>query len=115
MRGEGMRGPKRILVVASPVRSRGCAQIPDGGVRSRREGEKVVIAIASPVRFRLLRLANLTRHEFTHSKGLEHEQMPRDIEWAMGPLPGWAKRFDRPGWPRHLGRAPDQMSRARPA
>ena len=109
MRGEGMRGPKRILVVASPVRSRGCAQIPDNG----KEGEKVVIAIASPARFRLLRLANLTRHEFTHSKGFEHEGMPRDVEWAVGPLPAWAERFrapyERGQWPRYRGRAPDQL------
>ena len=70
-----------------------------------------MIALASPSRFRFRRLVNLARHELEgHSKmGLEHEQMSPDMEWSLGPIPAWAKRFDRPGWPRYEGRAPDQV------
>ena len=125
MRGEGVREPKSIIVYAAPSRSRGCAEV--GPARSsrragsgprelarRKEGERVVISIAAPWRFRLLRLANLTRHELAHAGragvgGLEHHEMTEDVEWSRGPLPRWAERFDRPGWPRHVGRAPPQL------
>ena len=113
MRGEGVREPKSIIAYAAPSRSRGCAEVGPSRGR-RREGERVVISIAAPWRFRLLRLANLTVHELAHAgrrgvRGLEHHEMPDDVEWSVGPLPAWARPFDRPGWPRHVGRAPPQL------
>ena len=115
MAREGVREPKSIIVYAAPSRSRGCAEVgPDkSGLASRprrKEGEKVVFSIAAPWRFRLRRWYNLNRHEFAHSvDGLEHEEMPEDVEWSMCTVPAWARRFDRPGWPRHVGRAPAQL------
>ena len=109
MTREGVREPKTIIVYAAPSRSRGCAEVGPSA-RRRREGEKVVFSIAAPWRFRLRRWYNLNRHEFAHSvDGLEHEDMPEDVEWSLGPVPAWARRFDRPGWPRHVGRAPPQL------
>lgn len=103
-----IRESKRILIVSSPIRSRGCAEVGSSNP-NRKEGEKVVIAMAAPSRFRLIKLVNLTRHELAHTHGLEHEHMPYNMKYSLGPMPQWAKRFDRPSWPRYLGRAPNQL------
>ena len=108
MRSLGIQETKRIMVVASPIRSRGCADVGPS-TSLRREGDRVVIAIAPPRQFRLLRLANLTRHELSHTQGFDHEEMEPNLRYSQGPMPGWAKRFDRPNWPRYKGRAPNQM------
>ena len=73
---------KRILVVPSPIRSRGCATVG---------GDSIVIAIASPSHFSLRRLARLFEHEVTHNKGLDHEEMRQNVLWSLGPVPRWAK------------------------
>lgn len=109
MRGEGLSGPLDFLFVAAPARSRGCAEI---GVAS--VGRKIVIALASPARFRLLRLANLLRHELRHIVGEDHDEMESKVEWALGPMPEWAKQFLwRPI--RYHGRAPNQFLSRPPA
>lgn len=108
MRNLGLHEKKSILVVSSPIRSRGCAEVGPMK-RGRKEGEKVVIALASPSHFSLKRLTNLTIHELGHTAGLEHEDMPYNMHWSIGPLPSWARRFDRPNWPRYTGRAPPQL------
>lgn len=87
----------RITVVASPIRSRGCATV--GGTR-------MVIAIASPVRFSLRRLARLFEHEAAHLRGLEHDDMDRGLLLSLGPTPDWAKRSRL----RFLGPAPRQLA-----
>ena len=76
-----------IVVVPSPIRSRGCAQIGRGG----RNGRAIVIAISSPSRFNLRRLARLFEHEAHHTKGQQHEDMSHDVLWSIGPTPAWAK------------------------
>jgi hypothetical protein len=76
-----------IIVVPSPIRSRGCAEIGQGG----RHGKAIVIAMASPSRFDLRRLARLFEHEVAHTKGQRHEDMPHNVLWSLGPIPAWAK------------------------
>ena len=71
-----------IIVVPSPIRSRGCAEIG---------GKPIVIAIASPSRFDLRRLARLFEHEVAHTKGQRHEDMSDNVLWSLGPTPAWAK------------------------
>ena len=103
MAGEGISGPLDFLFVTAPARSRGCAEI---GVA--RVGRKIVIAMAAPARFRLIRLANLLRHELAHVAGQDHQDMPPKVEWALGPMPQWAWQFQRRPI-RYHGRAPRQM------
>lgn len=79
-----------IIVVSSPIRSRGCAQIG---------GRGITIAIATPSRFELRRLARLFEHEVAHTNGLYHEDMSYSVLWSLGPTPAWAKlrlRWERP-------------------
>ena len=100
LRALGARQKRHIIVVASPIRSRGCAEV---GVKSfgkrLREGEAIVIAIASPAKFSLRRLARLFEHEVTHTMGYEHEEMSERILWSEGDIPSWAKgvplRYER--------------------
>ena len=115
MIGEGVPGPVAFLFVAAPARSRGCAEIGS----PRRHGRKMVVAVAAPNRFRLLRLANLFRHELAHIKGQDHDAMLAcascgeggkrlDVQWSLGPLPAWARPFvARPI--RYHGPAPRQF------
>lgn len=86
----------RVVFVASPVRSRGCATVA---------GRRMVIAIASPANFSLRRLAKLLEHEAAHLRGLEHEQMDHKLLYSLGPVPDWAKGTKI----RYLGRAPRQL------
>jgi hypothetical protein len=108
LRALGVRKERLIIVVASPIRSRGCAEIGEKTYGQRlREGEAVVIAMAPPSRFSLRRLARLFEHEVTHTKGFEHEEMPERVLWSLGGIPSWAK-----GTPlRYRGRAPGQLPR----
>lgn len=100
------RGKRHIIVVASPIRSRGCAEIGERFGDRLREGEAIVISIASPAKFSLRRLARLFEHEVTHTLGYEHEQMPERILWSEGGIPSWAKTPLR-----YEGRAPRQIER----
>lgn len=86
----------RIIVKASPIRSRGCATV---------NGSRMIFAMASPVRFSLRRLARLFEHEAAHLRGLEHEDMDRDLLFSLGPVPDWAEGAKI----RYLGRAPPQL------
>ena len=99
-----MREHKRIIVVSAPQRSRGCAEV--GNLRPRkREGEAIVIAIASPSHFSLRRLARLFEHEVGHTHGLEHGDMRDKLLWSLGPVPEWAEGAVI----RYEGRAPKQL------
>lgn len=97
----GVTTCRRILVVAAPARSRGCAEV--GTVE--REGRVIVIAMAPPSRFSLRRLARLFEHEVTHTRGQEHEAMSHDVLWSLGPVPRWARGARL----RYRGRAPRQL------
>lgn len=72
----------------------------------------MVIAVASPRRFRIRRLARLLEHELRHVLGEVHEEMPERVEWVLGGVPTWAARFDPEQGGRalrYVGRAPNQM------
>ena len=105
MVGEGMSGPLDFLFLTAPARSRGCAEIGSASV-----GRKIVITLAAPARFRLIRLANLLRHELAHVAGQDHQDMPPKVEWSLGPMPQWAEQFQRRPI-RYHGRAPNQIPR----
>ena len=92
-----MRG-LRVVFVASPIRSRGCATVA---------GRRMVIAIASPANFSMRRLVRLIEHEAGHLRGIEHEKMDRKMLYSLGPIPEYAKRMKKP---RYLGRAPPQLA-----
>lgn len=83
----GVRQPTRVIVVPSPIRSRGCAQVGQG----KREGSVIVIAIASPSRFDLRRLARLFEHEVTHKLGSDHGDMDENTLYSLGHVPSWAR------------------------
>lgn len=82
LRAYGVKKHCHIIVTRSPIRSRGCAQIG---------GKALVIAIASPSRFDLRRLARLFEHEVAHLQGKRHEDMPHNVLWSLGPVPTWAR------------------------
>lgn len=108
LRALGVRQHKLIIVVASPIRSRGCAEIGEKAYNRRlREGEAIVIAMAPPARFSMRRLARLFEHEVTHTKGLEHEEMSERVLWSLGDVPSWARNTPL----RYRGRAPAQIPR----
>lgn len=91
------------VVVSSPIRSRGCAEVG---------GRRIVIAIAPPSRFSLRRLSRLLDHEAAHLTGKEHEDMARELLYSLGPIPDWAKRWYHAGGRlRYKGRAPAQVDR----
>lgn len=98
----GIREPKRVLIVAAPQRSRGCAEI---GCLSGREGRTLVLAIAPPSHYSLRRLSRLFVHEAAHLLGLEHEDMSRNLLYSLGPVPRWAQGTRI----RYHGRAPNQF------
>lgn len=103
LRALGVRRDKRVVVVSSPIRTRGCATV----ARDAR-GSVIVIAIASPSRFSVAKLGRIFEHEVAHAKGLEHEDMRSErLLYSEGPAPAWA----RGARIRYLGRAPDQMRR----
>jgi len=98
----GVRTYKRILVVSSPIRTRGCATV----ARDKR-GSVIVIAIAPPSKFRLSRLAQVTEHEIAHSKGREHEAMRGRLLYSDDAyyVPSWARGTRL----RYRKRAPSQL------
>jgi hypothetical protein len=96
----GVRNLKKIVVVSSPIRTRGCAE-----VSSDRHGATIVIAVAPPGKFTLAKFARIFEHEALHSKGLEHEQMPEPRLWSEGAVPLWALGCRV----RHVRRAPPQV------
>jgi len=80
LRAMKVRGPRHIVVVAAPARSRGCAEVGTPGA----QGRNIVIAIAGPARYCLRRLARLFEHEVTHTLGYEHEAMSHNVLWSLG-------------------------------
>lgn len=96
MRAYRVAGPLTVIVTASPIRSRGCADVG---------GSRMSIAIAPPSAFSLRRMARLVQHELAHIAGIDHESMPYDLLYCLGNTPSWAKgaRFG------YVGRAPNQM------
>jgi hypothetical protein len=105
LRALGCRQSKHVIAVAAPARSRGCAEVGDGGRRGRSEGVAIVIAMAPPSRFKLRRLARLFEHEVGHTSGLVHEAMSHEMLWSLGKTPAWAVGSQI----RYRGRAPDQL------
>ena len=101
LRALGARGPKTFVFVAAPQRSRGCAEVGTSKCAAGEETD-VVIALASPHKFSLRRLARLFEHEVTHTLGYQHEEMTEEILYSLGPVPDWAKGAKI----RYLGRAP---------
>ena len=109
-------GCLRIVVVASPIRSRGCAEV---GQRvctpcedndretccTYNSGTKMVIALAAPWRYSLRRLARLLEHEAAHIRGYSHEEMDHDVLLSLGDTPRWAEGTIL----RYRGRAPAQL------
>lgn len=97
----GVRRPKVVVVSASPIYTRGCAEIkPDV------PGAVLSLAIASPSRFRLAKLARIVDHEALHLLGRDHGEMPeRRLYTSDGYVPKWARGFRL----RYLGRAPTQL------
>lgn len=91
LKAYGVFTPREIIVYPSPIRSRGCAEIGRGRPGTCRPAKPIVIAIASPSRFDLRRLAQLFRHELAHTSCYQHEDMPHDVLWSLGPVPAWAK------------------------
>ena len=67
----------------------------------------MTIAIASPSRFRLRRLALLFEHECDHIDGTEHEQMATQRLYSLGKTPEWARGSKIV----YVGRAPVQSGR----
>lgn len=104
LRAFRVRDFRHIIVVAAPARSRGCADVGKTGPR-KRPGRVIVIAIAPPSRYSLRRLARLFEHELAHTMGYEHEDMPHDLLWSLGPTPAWARSLRI----RHRRRAPNQL------
>lgn len=96
--------PKRIVFVAAPQRSRGCAEVGRSKC-GKDEEHDVVIALAPPSHFSMRRLTRLFQHEITHSQGYEHEDMSHDVMWSLGPIPQWAKGLTI----RYIQRAPNQI------
>jgi hypothetical protein len=97
----GVRRPKVVVVTASPIYTRGCAQIqPD------RPGAVLSLAIAAPSRFRLAKLARIVDHEALHLVGRDHGDMPEGrLYTSEAAVPRWARGLRV----RYLGRAPDQL------
>ena len=96
----GVLRMKKIVVVSSPIRTRGCAE-----VSADREGAMIVIAIAPPTKFTLAKFARIFEHECTHAKGSEHEQMAESVLWSEGDVPAWARGARL----RYRSRAPSQL------
>lgn len=92
----GIRKSIRIVVVAAPQRSRGCAEVG---------GRDMVIAISSPAHFSLRRLSRLFEHEAAHINGRDHGKMSRKLLFSLGPIPNWAKDCKI----RYNKRAPNQL------
>ena len=106
----------RITIVASPIRSRGCAEVAQRVCSpckdNEREtcctynnGRRMVIALAAPWRYSLRRLARLLEHEAAHIRGKNHEDMDHDVLLSLGDIPGWAKGAVL----RYRGPAPAQL------
>ena len=107
-RGPG-GAPLRIVYTASPIRSRGCAEVgrrdcTRGSCRTT-NGRKMSIALAAPWRFDLRRLTKLHEHEFGHIRGYEHEDMDKNLLLSLGPTSEWARGSKI----RYYGRAPAQL------
>lgn len=104
-RALGVKRAKRVVIVASPIRTRGCAS-----VACDRRGTAIVIAIASPSKFSIAKFARIVSHEAAHARGLDHDDMKDErLLYSEGPLPGWARGLRL----RYVGRAPNQMKRLR--
>jgi hypothetical protein len=91
-----------VVIVASPIRSRGCADVG---------GRRMVLAVGPPSRFSLRRLSRLLEHEAGHLRGEQHEDMPRGRLYSLGRIPDWCRRWYAAGGRiRYRGRAPGQLA-----
>jgi len=101
LRACGVRGAIHVVVVASPIRCRGCAEV---------RGKKMVLAVAAPSHSTpkefYRRLSRLIDHECAHLRGLEHKHMPEALLYSTGSRSEWSQGMTI----RYLGRAPDQMA-----
>lgn len=97
----GIKRWKRVIITASPIRTRGCAE-----VTKDKAGATLSIAIAAPSRFTLRKLGAIFEHECLHLLGYQHEDMPEGQLWSDGVCPDWAKALKV----RYRGRAPNQMA-----
>jgi hypothetical protein len=98
----GVRQPKRVVVTASPIYTRGCAAISND-VR----WAAMSLAIASPSRFTMAKLVRIIEHEGRHLRGEDHGEMPeKDVYTSSGRVPRWAARLREP---RYMGKAPNQI------
>lgn len=101
LRACGVRGNVSVVIVSSPIRSRGCATVG---------GRRMVLAVASPARTTkkefIRRLARLLEHEAAHLRGVEHKGMSRELLYSLGSTPSWARGVRI----RYRGRAPDQLA-----
>lgn len=88
----------RVVLTSAPQRSRGCAHI-DG------RHKVLSLALASPHRASLRRLARLFEHESAHLRGIDHEQMDRRTLYSLGNIPAWAEGTKIRYW----HRAPNQV------
>lgn len=101
MRAYRLRRHKRIVIVSSPIRTRGCAE-----VSGDRCGATIVIAIAPPSKLSYAKLARIVEHEMNHARGLEHHEMHDErLLYSEGGVPSWARGLRL----RYRGRAPNQM------
>ena len=89
-----------VVVVASPVYSRGCAVVG---------GDRLVLSIAGPSRLEKpdgwRRLTRVLDHEAEHLAGREHRDMPARMRYSLGPASRWADGVRL----RYEGRAPSQI------
>lgn len=96
----GVKRHKQIVITASPIRTRGCAEVgPD------RCGSGIVIAIAPPSSFTMAKFSRIVQHELAHAKGAEHGDMPERLLYSEGGALPWARNLRI----RYRGRAPNQM------
>lgn len=102
LRALHVRTCRKIIVVAAPARSRGCAEV---GIKRGKHGVVIVIAIAPPSRFSVRRLSRLFEHEVAHTLGKDHEDMSHDLLWSLGATPRWARGLNI----RYRCRAPNQL------
>lgn len=104
LRANRVRQDVLVIVVASPIRSRGCAEVGGG---------RMTLAIAAPGRTSTRefyrRFARLIDHECGHLNGYDHDQMrrlSRAFLYSEGPESRWSRGLRI----RYRGRAPKQLA-----
>lgn len=102
LRAHGVTGRVVLVVVSSPIYSRGCATVG---------GTDIVIAIASPSRLDYRRLSRMFDHEVRHKLGIDHGQMSERDLYSLGRTSAWARDWESGRRKlRHVKRAPNQLA-----